>query len=130
MRAVRRVNTGPEMQVRRLLDSLGVRYTIHSRKLPGTPDLVLSKYQTAILVNGCFWHRHEGCRKATTPKTRQEFWATKFCENVARDSRNARALRRIGWSVLTIWECQLAKLDRVRKRIFAHLQRRIVAVSR
>ena len=102
-------NTRPELLVRRYLHARGFRYRIHPRELPGKPDLLLPRYNVALFVHGCFWHRHPGCRFATHPGTRVEFWMKKFEENVARDKRKAAKLRRLGWRVLTIWECQAAK---------------------
>lgn len=99
-------DTKPEMVVRRMLHALGRRFRLHRRDLPGTPDVVLPAARKAIFVHGCFWHRHEGCRKATTPKTRVEFWQEKFDRNVERDQRKERELRDAGWDVLTIWECE------------------------
>lgn len=106
MRAVRQSHTGPELIVRRLLHGLGLRFRLQRRGLPGTPDIVLPKYKTAIFVHGCFWHRHAGCSKATMPKTRVEFWGNKFNRNVTRDQDTERALATTGWRVLTIWECE------------------------
>jgi DNA mismatch endonuclease (patch repair protein) len=106
MRAVRRTNTRPEMVVRCLLHSAGYRYRLHRKDLPGTPDIVMPRHRMVIFVHGCFWHRHAGCSKATTPKTRVTFWSTKFQQNQARDRRNNDELRSKGWRVLTIWECQ------------------------
>jgi DNA mismatch endonuclease (patch repair protein) len=94
------------MIVRRMLHALGRRFRLHRRELPGTPDIVLPSARKAIFVHGCFWHRHEGCRKATTPKTRVEYWQEKFDRNVERDQRKERQLRDAGWDVLTIWECE------------------------
>ena len=106
MRAVKRADTGPEKTVRRILHRLGLRFRLHRKDLPGTPDIVLPKHQTVIMVHGCFWHRHPGCSKATSPKTRIDFWQDKFRTNVARDQRNVDALEAAGWRVLTIWECE------------------------
>lgn len=111
MRAVGRANTKPEIAVRHSLHSLGLRFRLHRRDLPGTPDLVLPKYRTVVFVHGCFWHRHGGCAKATIPKTRADFWATKFQLNVERDQRNDDLLRQAGWSVVTIWECETKNPD-------------------
>lgn len=99
-------NTAPELRVRQFLHRAGLRFTLHSKGLPGRPDLVLRRFKTAIFVHGCFWHRHAGCRFATTPSTRPEFWQSKFDANVARDSRNTSLLATAGWQVLTVWECQ------------------------
>lgn len=100
-------NTGPELRLRSLLHRSGFRFRLHAKQLPGRPDLVLPKYRTAIFVHGCFWHRHAGCRNATTPSTRREFWQEKFDRNVSRDARDQAALKAAGWAVLTIWECEL-----------------------
>lgn len=106
MRAVRQKNTGPEQIVRKVLFGLGLRFRLHRKDLPGTPDIVLPKYRTAIFVHGCFWHRHPGCRLATTPKTRQDYWLPKFEANVERDTRKLRELEARGWRSLVIWECE------------------------
>jgi DNA mismatch endonuclease, patch repair protein len=106
-------NTGPELRLRSLLHRAGFRFRLHAKDLPGKPDIVLPKYHTAIFVHGCFWHRHEGCRNATTPSTRTEFWQDKFDANVERDRRNRAALERAGWTVITVWECDL-KADAAR----------------
>lgn len=99
-------DTKPEMVVRHLLHAIGRRFRLHRRDLPGTPDIVLPGSRKAIFVHGCFWHRHEGCARATTPKTRAEFWQEKFDRNVARDERKEAELRAAGWDVTTVWECE------------------------
>lgn len=106
MRAVRQKNTAPELTVRRLLFRLGLRFRLHVKLLPGSPDIVLRKHSTAIFVHGCYWHRHLGCKHATTPKTNQAYWLPKFQANVERDARKAEALRALGWRVLIVWECE------------------------
>lgn len=106
MRRVRAADTKPEMIVRRLAHSLGLRFRLHRRDLPGSPDLVFPKFRSVVFVHGCFWHRHPGCSRASTPKTRTEFWNAKFERNVARDARVVRQLRNAGWNVYTIWECE------------------------
>lgn len=114
MSGIRGRNTCPELLVRSYLHASGFRFRLHLRELPGSPDLVLPKYQACIFVHGCFWHRHEGCRYATTPATRTEFWAQKFDGNVTRDRRNVQSLLDAGWRVLIVWECglrQRANLD-------------------
>lgn len=100
-------NTKPEMVLRRALYARGFRYRLHVASLPGRPDIVLPKHRAVILVHGCFWHRHPGCRFATTPATRPDFWSEKFRQNVIRDQRNLAALRDQGWRVATVWECDL-----------------------
>lgn len=106
MRAVGQKHTAPEMAVRRILHALGYRFRVQRRDLPGSPDIVLPKYKTAIFVHGCFWHRHPGCKKMTTPKTRVPFWTEKFERNVTRDREKESALREMGWQVLVVWECE------------------------
>lgn len=99
-------DTTPEMVVRRLVHSLGYRYRLHVRGLPSSPDLAFTARRKVILVHGCFWHRHEGCKKATTPKSNEAFWADKFDRNVQRDAENLRALHDLGWEARVIWECE------------------------
>lgn len=107
MSRIRGRNTGPEMRLRSLLHRAGFRFRLHVKDLPGKPDIVLPKYRTAIFVHGCFWHRHAGCRNTTMPSTRTEFWQNKFDGNVERDRRNRAALEVAGWTVITVWECDL-----------------------
>ena len=113
MAKVRGRDTKPELIVRRTLHALGYRFRLQARELPGRPDIVMRPRRKAIFVHGCFWHRHEGCRFTTTPKTRSEFWNAKFEANVARDNSAVEALVADGWRVLVIWECQ-TKPDRVK----------------
>lgn len=113
MRSIRGADTSPELVVRRYLHAAGLRYSLHDRRLPGRPDIVLCKYRVAIFVHGCFWHRHVECPKTTTPTTRPDFWAAKFAGNVARDARNEQQLLAAGWRVLTIWECEIGALERL-----------------
>lgn len=115
-------DTKPEMVVRRALHALGYRFRLHRKDLAGRPDIVLPRYRTAIFVHGCFWHRHPGCRKASTPKTRVEFWQDKFTANIARDERNVAALEADGWSVLTVWECETKAMDSLSERLEAALK--------
>jgi DNA mismatch endonuclease (patch repair protein) len=113
MSRIRGKDTAPELAVRSLLHRMGFRFRLHRRDLPGTPDIVLPRHATVVFVHGCFWHRHAGCKGATTPKTRRAFWRAKFEANVERDRRNRRDLRKLGWKVLTVWECQIRKTDRL-----------------
>lgn len=122
MRAVRREGTAPEIAVRKAAHALGLRFRLHRKDLPGTPDLVFPKHRVCLFVHGCFWHRHPGCGKATTPKTRRDYWIPKFEENVARDARVAQALRDAGWRVETIWECETRDLLTLRHRLAAIFQ--------
>jgi DNA mismatch endonuclease (patch repair protein) len=110
MAGIRGKNTRPEVKVRSFLHSKGFRYRLHDRGLPGSPDIVLPKYKTAIFVHGCFWHRHTSCPKATNPANNAEKWQAKFTENLARDKRNIPELIGMGWYVIVIWECGLGKL--------------------
>ena len=105
MAGIRGRDTAPEMAVRRIAHRMGLRFRLHRKNLPGRPDLVLPKHRLAVFVHGCFWHRHEGCRYASTPKSRVAFWTEKFESNVARDARQEAALRALGWRVLIIWQC-------------------------
>ena len=109
MSKIRSKNTKPELVVRHHLHSLGFRYRIHSSKLPGHPDIVLPKWHTVIFINGCFWHRHEGCKVATMPKSNVEFWEKKFKRNVERDKKEQAALKEAGWHVIVVWECEIKK---------------------
>lgn len=107
MSRVKGKNTLPEKLVRSLLHSLGYRFRLHRKDLPGSPDIVLPKYKTAIFVHGCFWHRHQGCSKATMPKSNVDYWHKKFAENVERDMRKESELAKLGWCVLTVWQCEV-----------------------
>lgn len=100
-------NTRPELLVRRALHSKGFRYVLHKHSLPGSPDIVLSKYKAVVFVHGCFWHAHEGCRFAAIPATRREFWVSKFERNKARDQAAVSSLLEKGWRVVIVWECAL-----------------------
>lgn len=99
-------DTLPELRVRSFLHRAGFRFRLHDKKLPGSPDIVLPKYRTAIFVHGCYWHRHPGCKEATKPKTRVSFWEEKFRKNIERDIKNENLLIAAGWIVLTVWECE------------------------
>ena len=107
MSAIKSKNTKPEIAVRKVLHSMGYRFRLHSKNLPGSPDIVLPKSKTVIFVHGCFWHRHENCKYASTPKTRKEFWENKFKANINRDNLNQANLLLRGWKIIIIWECQL-----------------------
>ncbi len=109
MSRIRSTDTKPEMEVRRYLHAHGFRYSLHTKKLPGHPDICLSHWHTVIFVNGCFWHRHEGCRQATTPRSNTEFWENKFARNVERDKQVREQLTAAGWKVITVWECEVKK---------------------
>jgi DNA mismatch endonuclease (patch repair protein) len=107
MSMIRSKNTRPEMIVRKYLHKNGYRYKLHDLSLPGKPDLVLVKYKTAIFVNGCFWHGHNGCRYYVIPKTRTEWWQAKLLKNKENDAQNFEELKSGSWKVICIWECEL-----------------------
>ena len=124
MSRIRGKNTKPEILVRKGLYARGFRFRLHNKKLPGSPDIVLPKYGVAIMVNGCFWHGHKGCRYATEPKTNIEFWETKIARNRHRDEVTTAHLEALGWTVITVWECELrgkseaaSKLDALAEEI-------------
>ena len=106
MRAIKSKNTSPEKRVRSSAHRLGLRFRIHRRDLPGSPDLLFPGRKTALFVHGCFWHRHENCTEATTPKTNTDYWSRKFRRNMERDRENRKKLEEEGWKVLVIWECE------------------------
>lgn len=116
MSGIRGVNTAPEMLVRSIAHRLGLRFRLHDRRLPGRPDLVLPRHRAVILVQGCFWHRHD-CALAAMPKTRTAFWAAKFDANQRRDRRNRALLEQQGWKVLEVWECETSDPEAVRRRL-------------
>lgn len=109
MAGIQSKNTLPEKQVRLFLHARGFRYVLHDKRLPGSPDIVLPKYRVAIFVHGCFWHQHQGCRKAAKPKTNPEKWATKFAQNLERDQNDIKFLESSGWKIIVIWECGLGR---------------------
>lgn len=112
MRAVKGKNTKPEVYFRKLLFAQGYRYSLHTRKVSGHPDVYLAKYHTAIYVNGCFWHQHQGCKGATTPKSNEEFWHLKFENNRKRDQRNREELAARGIKCLVVWECTVTRMKK------------------
>jgi DNA mismatch endonuclease (patch repair protein) len=117
MRRIRSSDTRPEMQVRRLLHALGYRYVLHSRDLPGAPDVVFPSRRKIILVHGCFWHQHSRCVDGRIPKSRLAYWKPKLLRNIKRDRQNISKLRRMGWAVIKLWECEIARGDALRKRL-------------
>ena len=117
MSAIKSKNTKPEIKVRKVLHSMGYRFRLHSKDLPGSPDIVLPKYKTVIFVHGCFWHRHENCKYASTPKTRPEFWKKKFKENIKRDSEIQDKIKNLDWRSVVIWECETKNIENLRDKI-------------
>ena len=117
MSRVRSRDTRPELRVRSLLHSLGYRFRLRGVDVPGHPDIVFKGREKAILVHGCFWHRHQGCARTRTPKSRVEFWESKFRRNMERDQEVREALTRAGWDTLTIWECESEKPQELEPRL-------------
>ena len=115
MACVHSKDTTPELTVRRYLHNLGYRFRLHRKDLPGKPDIVLPKYHSVIFIHGCFWHRHEGCKRASFPATNQEFWSKKFDNNIKRDEKNIQALLTLGWRVTIIWECEIKNMKYIEK---------------
>ena len=119
MRGVKSNNTRPEVAVRKRLHALGYRFRLHRAGLPGRPDIILPRHNLVIMVHGCFWHQHVGCQECRIPSSNRDFWVAKLSRNKQRDAATARSLRRLGWKVRTIWECetrQPAKLETALKR--------------
>jgi len=117
MSRIRSKHTKPEFVVRRLLHGMGVRYRLHRAGLPGKPDIVCGPRRLVIFVHGCFWHRHKGCREATMPTANRDFWQAKLEGNAARDLRHRAALRKLGWRVLVIWECETRRMETLTRRL-------------
>ena len=117
MSAIKSKNTKPEIKVRKVLHSMGYRFRLHSKDLPGSPDIVLPKYKTVIFVHGCFWHRHKNCKYASTPKTRQEFWNKKFKTNIERDLEIQEKIKNLDWRSVVIWECETKNMENLRDKI-------------
>lgn len=109
MRQIKSKDTQIEISVRRWLFARGFRFRKNDKRYPGKPDIVLPKYKTVIFINGCFWHRHENCKLATTPKTRTDFWINKFQRNIENDRAHKQQLESMGWKVIVLWECELKK---------------------
>ncbi len=117
MSRIRSKDTKPEIIVRSMLHKAGYRFRLHVKNLPGKPDIVLPKYKTVIFVHGCFWHRHKGCKYATTPSTNKKFWQEKFTRNIANDKKHQRELKKLGWKVIAVWSCELKTPDKIFRRL-------------
>jgi len=122
MRAVKQKHTGPEMIVRKLLFSLGLRYRLHRRNLPGSPDVVFASRKVAVFVHGCFWHRHGICKRATKPKANAAYWEQKLQRNRTRDQDNETKLKEMGWRVFVVWECETRDLEELTRKIVEFFQ--------
>lgn len=120
MRRIRSADTKPEIKIRSELHKAGLRFRKNSNKILGKPDIVFHGYRTLVFVHGCFWHRHKNCKKATTPSTNREFWEKKFERNIQRDRETVKSLKKDGWKVFIIWECEVnrpSKINRLIKKI-------------
>lgn len=122
MRQIRSSNTKPEKIVRSLLHRMGFRFRINQNNLPGKPDIVLKKHNTIIFVHGCFWHGHRNCKRSNTPKTNRDYWINKIQTNVKRDKKNIRELKKEGWKVIVVWECNANKTVKLNKFFSTRMQ--------
>jgi DNA mismatch endonuclease (patch repair protein) len=122
MRRIRKTNSKPELVVRRLIHAMGFRYRLHGNDLPGTPDIVLARHRKAILVHGCFWHRHDCPDGTKLPKSKLEYWGPKLERNRRRDEANIAQLRAMGWSVLVVWECEIRDREQLVQRLMRFLK--------
>lgn len=134
MSRIRGEDTQPEKAVRSALHRMGFRFALHRRDLPGKPDIVLPRHRVIVFVHGCFWHRHKQCKYAYKPKSRKAFWQNKFTENMRRDRRTERALRRSGWKVVIVWECWTERpeelAEKLRTLVRINLRNRLPGVHR
>lgn len=121
MSGIRGKNTKPEILVRKFLHARGLRFRLHVKDLPGKPDLVFPKHRTVVFVHGCFWHHHAGCKYATTPSNRADFWKNKLSENVVRDQYQVAALNGLGWRVLVVWECELRDIAKRLESLYSEI---------
>jgi DNA mismatch endonuclease, patch repair protein len=115
MSRIRGKDTTPEKVVRSILHRMGYRFRLHGKKLPGRPDIVLPKHQTVVFIHGCFWHRHRGCKNCTTPTHRRAWWLSKLEGNAKRDRSHRRALRKLGWRIIVVWECETEQSDALKR---------------
>lgn len=122
MRLIKSKDTVPEKKVRSVAHRLGLRFRIHRSDLPGAPDMLFPGRKTALFVHGCFWHRHRGCPRATTPKTNNDYWNRKFMRNVERDNENRKKLEEKGWKVLVIWECETKSEETIESFLVKHFR--------
>jgi len=114
-------DTTPELAVRSMVHRMGYRFRLHRKDLPGKPDIVLPRHRCVVFVHGCFWHRHKGCKRASTPQSNVEYWERKFRRNVERDRRHRRDLRKLGWRVVVVWECELRDPDKLAVRLLREI---------
>lgn len=121
MRKIKSENTRPEINVRSVLHKNGYRYSLHKKELPGKPDLVLSRFKLVVFVHGCFWHQHKNCKRSNFPKTNKKYWINKLNRNKKRDQTNRQELKKLGYKVLTIWECETKKEDYILKLLIKYI---------
>jgi DNA mismatch endonuclease (patch repair protein) len=121
MANIHSADTTPELMLRQMLHAMGCRFRLHRDDLPGKPDIVLSKYRLAILMHGCFWHGHT-CKDGRRPASNTEYWNRKLDRNISRDRRNRRALRRLGWRCVVVWECELKEVEKVKRRVSRYVE--------
>lgn len=117
MSAIKSRDTKPEIIVRSMLHRSGFRFRLHDKKLPGKPDIILPKYKTVIFVHGCFWHQHKGCKRSTIPKSNTDYWIPKLSGNVKRDVQHKADLKKAGWNVAVVWECETKDADKLEKKL-------------
>ena len=122
MSRIRSKDTKPEIIVRSLLHKMGYRFRLYRKDMPGKPDIVLTKYKTIIFVHGCFWHRHKGCKRCTTPTTNRKYWLPKLERNIAKYKENRKKLKVIGWTPFVVWECEIKNLDKLSKKLNEELK--------
>jgi DNA mismatch endonuclease (patch repair protein) len=123
MSGVRTKHTAPELTVRSVAHRAGYRFSLHRKDLPGTPDIVFPRFKSVVFVHGCFWHQHKGCSKSTQPATRKKFWTAKLSRNMSRDAENRKKLRKTGWRVLVIWECETRNREVLAEKLKCFLDR-------
>jgi len=121
MSRIQAKNSKPEVAVRSMLHKMGYRFRLHKKSLPGHPDIVLTRYRSIVLVNGCFWHQHAGCKYAYKPKSRLNFWKKKFEANISNDQKVIQELKLLGWKVITVWECEITDKEKLRTRLFLEI---------
>jgi len=121
MSLIRSSNTKPELVVRKILHSLGYRYSLHKKDLPGKPDIVLRKHRTVIFVHGCFWHQHKRCKRSNIPKSHTQYWKPKLERNMSRDKVHKKNLRKLSWKTIVIWECETKSLEKLKDKLLKKL---------
>ncbi|MFO8057565.1 MAG: DNA mismatch endonuclease Vsr [bacterium] len=125
MSRIKSKDTKPEIIVRSLLHRMGYRFRLHSKNLPGNPDIVLKKYNTVIFCHGCFWHQHKNCKRASIPKSNTEYWEKKLSRNIDRFDKVRNGLEKTGWNVVVVWECEISKQEKLAKRLDSILRKKL-----